>query len=115
MDNYKKRKQMDMVDALKVISIDEIQQSLEALHRDVSENISASRRRSIATHNKNTNTILVNFQVGDFVLSRIAQPSKSHNLSFRWNGPHHIFRLISSHVYLCKNINTLKLEHSRQL
>lgn len=37
IDNYKNRKQMDTVNDLKVISIDDIQNSLKSIHREMSE------------------------------------------------------------------------------
>lgn len=43
-------------------------------------------------------------------IARADQPSKSHKISFRWIGSRRIVQVISSHVYICENINTLKRE-----
>lgn len=81
-DKYKSAKTEDEVRARQLLDVDNMQQALQDLHRDVYARANASRKRQVATHNRRTNIQPVNFTVGDFVLVRRAV-SSGHKLSFK--------------------------------
>lgn len=82
---------------LQLIAIDEIQQSLDDMHKDVAA-VSKHRAKQIAHHNKKTNIITPNFNEGDCVLVRRAQ-NKGRKLSFRLMGPRRITAIVGEMVY----------------
>lgn len=113
---YAHCKSIDHIRALQLIEIDKIQSKIEEIHRDVEKNISASRQKSINTHNARTNVLPINFGKGDFVLLRKAQPG-GHKLSYKWIGVYRVVEAISSHVFEIENLFTKRLEraHARRL
>ena len=68
------------------------------LHRKLSEDLSESRRRAVDAHNRKTNVVACNFEVGDFVLVRRSKPG-GHKLQFAWQGPRRIVDIKSPWVY----------------
>ena len=71
--------------AAQVMRIDQIQKALDGMHKSVHDKVSASRRKQILHHNKQTNILQHQFTVGDFVLVRV-MGERHHKLSFRWKG-----------------------------
>lgn len=91
-------KTIDHARALQFIKIDELQTTLDNMHKDTTDAISASRDRAIEAHNKATNIIAPSFAIGDFVLVRRAV-DRGHKLKFRWFGPCRITPVHGSLVY----------------
>ena len=81
-----------------IISINQLQEALDNLHRNVSTSSQARRERAVEAHNKATNIVAPNFSVGDFVLVRRAS-DKGHKLKFRWFGPRRITSVHGPLVY----------------
>lgn len=102
--------------ARQLLNIEELQGSLESMHRDVGERVTSERSRVIAKHNLKTNIQPINFTIGDFVLVRRAQ-DKGHKLSFKWLGPRRIKECKSPLVFVVENLLTGKQEtvHARRL
>ena len=98
-DNLK----IDQIRAQQILKIDEMQVSLDNMHKDVGKRVANARKKQIAHHNKKTNIISHQFNIGDFVLIRTAQ-DRSHKLSFRWRGPQRISRIIGDAVYEVENL-----------
>ena len=70
--NHTSAKTIDRARALQLIHIEELQKTLDEVHKDVQHAVSLRREHSIAAHNKATNIISPSFTVGDFVLVRRA-------------------------------------------
>lgn len=82
--------------------INNLQTSLENMHKDVSEKVTNRRKKAVATHNKATNIVEPKFELGDIVLVRRAV-DRGHKLQFKWYGPLRIDKVYSSLVYgVCK-------------
>lgn len=80
------------------MSIDKIRTSFEEMHKHVSNEASANREEQIRNHKKNTNLILPDFYIGNFVLVRRAQ-NKRQKMSFKWLAPRRITRIVRDMVY----------------
>jgi len=104
------------LEARRIITIDELQNALEHMHKDVNEKVTSSRQRQIRRHNKHTNVTPSSFTQGDFVLVRRAKPGR-HKLGFQWKGPKRIVDVKSQWVYEIEDLLTLKREvvHSKRL
>ncbi len=97
-------KTIDRARALQLIRIEELQKTLDEIHKDVQHAVSLRRERAIAAHNKATNIIAPSFAVGDFVLVRRAT-DRGHKLRFRWFGS---CRITSVHGQLVYGITPLR-------
>ena len=84
--NHASAKTIARARALQLIRSEELQKTLDEIHKDVQHAVSLRRERAIAVHNKATNIISPSFTVGDFVLVRRAV-DRGHKLQFRWFGP----------------------------
>lgn len=91
-------KSADYIRANQILNISELQQSLDAMHKDVSVRVENNRKKSLAAHNKATNIVEPKFYVGDLVLYCRPGPSR-HKLSFRWRGPMRITQIHGPVVY----------------
>lgn len=112
---YKQAKNESIVRA-QFLEIEKIQSAHEEMHKDVEARVMKNRKRSIETHNRNTNIKKINFAEGDFVLVREAQ-KKDHMLRFLWKGSRSVLRARSELVYEMEDILTKKREvvHACQL
>ena len=93
-----------------LINIDELQDALDKMHLDVATRVRRNRARSIKAHNCKTKIITPNFEVGDFVLVRRAQ-DKGHKLTFKWQGPKRITKIVSPLVYEVTSLVSNKFEN----
>ncbi|MEM1369509.1 MAG: RNase H-like domain-containing protein [Cyanobacteria bacterium P01_H01_bin.15] len=84
--------------AFQLVKIDKLQESLQAMHKEVSMLTMKRRARAISAHNKATNLISPSFAIGDFVLVRRAT-DRGHKLKFKWSGPKRITAIHSPLVY----------------
>lgn len=100
---------LERTTAERICKIDEIQNSLHHMHKDVDIRISDRRRRAIEAHNAATNIVTPNFEVGDFVVICKAQ-RPANKLSFRWCGPRRIHAVKSPAVCSVEDLVTHKLE-----
>ena len=100
---------LDRVRSLQLVNIESLQKCMEQLHKQVDERITKNRMRQIREHNKRTNIIKPQFEVGDFVLVR--KPNKKgHKLSFKWKGPKRITDTINSLFYEVTGLVDVKSE-----
>ena len=107
---------IEEVRAQQVTKIEQLQNALENMHKNVGERIIRNREKSVLRHNAKTNVINPSFHVGDFVLVRRAQ-DKGHKLSFLWQGPVRICGVHSPVVFEVENLLNQKKEfiHSKRL
>lgn len=91
-------KAITLSDCQRITKIDCLQTALAGMHKTLSERMRANRERHIRSHNKRTNIVEPSFNIGDFVLVRKAQ-NKGHKLSFRWQGPKRITKVVNNLVY----------------
>ena len=80
------------------------------MHKETAARVTKARRKQIEAHNRRTNIIQPNFEVGDFVLVRRAQ-DKGHKLNFRWLGPRRVVKVYSDLVYDVAKRNGGGIEH----
>ncbi len=97
-------KTIDRARDLQLIRIEELQKTLDEIHKDVQHAVTIRRKRAVATHNKATNIIAPSFAVDDFVHIRRAT-DRGHKLRFRWFGP---CRITSVHGQLVYGITPLR-------
>ena len=102
--NHASAKTIDRARALQLIGIEELQKTLEEVHKDVRHAVSLRCERAIAAHNKAPNIISLFFTVGDFFLVRRAIDC-GHKLQFRWFGP---CRVTSVHGDLVYGVTPLR-------
>jgi len=95
--------------AIQLLSIINLQESLDNIHRKVGERLTKNRKRDIKHHNQKTNIIYPNFNIGDLVLIRCAS-EKGHKLKFKWKGPRRVMGSIHEMVYLIQDLITQKQE-----
>ena len=95
--------------AAQILSISELQESLDQIHKDVARSVSIRREKAIAAHDKATNIIHPSFVVGDFVLVRRTN-DRGHKLSFRWFGRCLITAVYSPLVYGISSLCSGKTE-----
>lgn len=70
----------------RLLNVKALQKFLEALQKNVFEQINVRRQRAIETHNKATNIVTPHFV--DYDIFVIYKPVKDrHKLSFMWAGP----------------------------
>lgn len=81
-----------------ILRIDDLKEALDSMHKEVAELVRRNRSKQIKAHNRKTKIITPNFSVGDFVLVRRAQ-DKGHKLSFKWQGPMRVTKIVSPLVY----------------
>lgn len=91
--------------AVQLMQIDSIQKAMEDMHRSSAETISRKRATSVREHNRKTNIVSPNFNIGDLVLVRSARKS-GHKLKFVWMGPRVIVKAISMLVYTVRDLIT---------
>ena len=89
---------VERVRADQLISIKDMQQAFDEMHKKTAELVCKERRKQIEAHNKKTNIIQPKFTVGDFVLARRAH-DKGHKLNFRWMGPRRVVKVCRDLVY----------------
>ena len=65
---------------MQLISVEELQEALESIHREVEERSNNSRQKFVEQHNAKTNIVRTNFQIGDLVMVRNSS-KKGHKLS----------------------------------
>ncbi len=65
-------KTIDRACALQLIRFEELQKTLEEIHKDVHHSLSLRRERAVPAYNKTTYIVVPSFAVGDFVLVRRA-------------------------------------------
>lgn len=116
VSQYRSATTADDLRARVLVGIEEIQEALVDMHREVVGIASASRKRHVAKHNQRTNVQHANFVEGDFVLVRRAQPGV-HKVRFVWRGPRRVTQVRSEWVYEVQNLITDKREivHARRL
>lgn len=87
-----------------------------AMHKYVEKRVSDARSKSIALHNKQTNTRDVQFSRGDFVVVRMAKRAK-RKLGFMWQGPAMVAEVMIPSVFKVKTMTTGKAStvHARRL
>ena len=107
---------LDEARARQVMYVESLQQALDNMHRDVTERVTARRKRAIEDHNRHTGVQPVNFSRGDFVLLRRAVDS-GQKLNYRWVGPRRVFSETSPLVFEIEDINSGDVEkaHARRL
>lgn len=101
--DYLKAKSVNHARAVQLLNIEELQTSLNALHKDVHGLVTKRRDQAIAKHNTKTNIVSPSFSVGDFVLVRQAS-DRGHKLRFKWFGP---CRVTAIHGPLVYSVTTL--------
>lgn len=69
-----------------VIAIQDLQDALEKVHKDVSYAVAILRKDAIAAQSKATNIVPPSFEVDCFVLVRLSN-DRTHKLRFKWFGP----------------------------
>ena len=107
--NHASAKTIDRARALQLIRIEELQKTLDEVHKDVQHAVSLRRERAIAAHNKATNIISPFFTVGDFVLVRRAV-DRGHKLQFRRSGPSRVTSVHGDLVYGVTSLRGGKIE-----
>jgi len=107
--SFLKDKNITHARALQVLKIDELQASLNAIHKDVQDLVTKRRAQAIDKHNKATNIVSPSFQVGDFVLVRRAT-DRGHKLRFKWFGPCRVIALHGPLVYSITSLSDSKTE-----
>ena len=100
---------IDRIRAEQLVFINDIQNSLDAMHKDTSERITKIRQNQINAHNRRTNIAKPNFSLGEFVLVRRAK-DKGHKINFRWLGPRRIVKVYSDLVYDVAKLNSGDVE-----
>lgn len=100
---------LDRLHAEQLVKIQELQLSLQDMHREVKTRISNTRMKAINAHNRATNIVKPNFQLGDFVLVR-RRSKTTHKLQFHWTGPRRIISVESPLVYIVQHLNSPKTE-----
>lgn len=117
VEKYLKFDSLPELRARQLISLTSMQESFEQLHRSLNDRLTAARKKSIDIHNKRTNVQPVSFCTGDYVLMRVAQPTKSHKLSFKWIGPRRIVEVKSDLAFVVEDLLSKKSEvvHARRL
>ncbi len=103
-------KSLTVVRAEQLVCINDLQCTFDDMHKEVHRRVSENLQKKIAYHNKQTNLVVPNFCVGDFVLVRRAQDTKGHKFQFRWLGPLRITRVIGDTVYDVSGLLDEKLE-----
>ena len=102
--NHASAKTIDRARALQLICVEELQKTLDEVHKDVQHSVSLRRERAIAAHNKATNIISPSVTVGDFVLV-LRGVDRGHKLQLRWFGP---CRVTSVHGDLVYGVTSLR-------
>lgn len=92
------------IEARKIVHANDPIQSLDEMHKDVSQLRTRQRKQAIAQHNRKTNVRPYNFEVGDFVLVSQADEKQAQKLFVRWKGPFHITRTLSDHSFDVKDM-----------
>lgn len=96
-------------DGKKIININNLQEDLQKLHKDVAAKVSNRRKKAISAHNKSTNIIEPKFEIGDFVLVRRAV-DRGHKLQYKWFGPLRVEQVHSPLVYSVAKFNGTDLQ-----
>lgn len=97
--------------ARQIIKISDVADSLEAIHRDVTERVSKSRKCAIEQNNLRANVQAIRFSPGDLVLVRRAVRGR-HKLDLPWKGPRRVINALSDWIYEVENILTGTREHT---
>ena len=102
--------------AQRLINIEQTQEALREMHRDVHTRVAAARRKAVARHNEKTNIQPFSFHIGDFVLVR-GVGKRVHKMQFIWLGPRRMTRAISDWTFEVESLSTGKREivHIRRM
>ena len=87
---------LDRVRAAKLIEVERLQASFEALHRATDEVVSKERQRQIVLHNRQTNVQAANFAIDDFVLVGRLQRKGGDELASNFTGPRRVTAALSA-------------------
>ena len=96
---------VDDIRARQLISVEQIQNALDLMHKDVKGLVTKRRQQPSKAHNKKTNIQPVDFSNGDFVLVRTAG-KRGHKLGFTWRGPRRVVNTINPLVYEVEHFKT---------
>lgn len=84
--------------ARQLISVEELQASLDEMHNSSKDKIDKNRAKQIDRLNKRAHIIQPNFSVGDFVSVRTIK-NGGHKLSLKWQGPRRITAVVNALVF----------------
>lgn len=96
---------MDEARVIQSLNIDELQKSLDRIHKSVNITLYESRKKSIARHNVRTVVYPCNLVVGDyFEVSRTRGPRTK--MSANWVGPCRIIQALSDFTFKVEHLVT---------
>lgn len=92
--NYVDATSVDEVRQMQTLRIEELQQSLDNMHKEVSRILSDSRKKAVERHNARTHVYPCNPIVGDYVVVARHRGPKT-KMSANWVGPRRVVRILS--------------------
>lgn len=100
---------IDRLRAAQHVKTDQLQHVLDSMHKQVAEKITNTHMQPIRAHNRRTNIIHLNFNVGDFIVVR--HPRKAgHKLQLFWLRPRRINVVKNPLVYKVSRLNSSDVE-----
>lgn len=103
-----KVRSLDFIKAQKIINVNSLIHSLEAMHRKVHEARTKKRCESVKAHNAKTNVQEVNFEIGEYVLVSKLRSNSKKKLGVQWQGPYQVVGTVNSFVSIVRNLITHK-------
>ena len=113
LTQIKKRKEklaqilsINEVRARQLMQVDKVMTALENMHWQISEKVSAERKRRVKSHNAKTGVRECYFHEEDFVLREVLQSAKKNKLSLRWRGPFRVRRVLSNFLFELEDLRS---------
>lgn len=100
---------VDEVQFMQSLKIEELQQSLQVMHQDVSTSLMESRRKSVERHNARTGVYPYNPIVGDYVVVARTKGPRT-KMSANWVGPRRIVQILSDFIVKVEHLLTKETE-----
>ena len=110
-DKYASAPTLDIARAQQCANMEQIQDSMDKMHKEVSERVNEQRKKAVMKHNERTGVIAVNFAVRDFVLVRRPK-TRQHKLQYSWQGPRRVVGVKSEWVYEVEDLIRKKREYA---
>lgn len=107
--NYVDAATTDEARVMQSLKIDEMQKSLDDMHKAVSITLNASRKKAVSRHNARTGVHPCNPSAGDYVVVARTRGPRT-KMSANWVGPRRIVQVLSDFTFKVEHLITKQTE-----